>query len=372
MGIISRLPKWTLNYQVAALGAYATILVQSIYLILRGFEQSSLLSISILTNGSAVLVAGLGPASSTPLAALQICLTSLFLLWATVLQGDDHFNGTYAILCSIAQFTYQLLLRHYGNHSEVLPQHENCAKSEEAPSESCLQPPPIECKDDAANYSGSLRIFFGEAFCLEDVIVPVIILGTVMTYRILDFDLGFGLVFAFMSGFLSSIILLFINSARLRGRRADTQKSIRILIGLLVFFGIFCFSLLTTMEVTDPELSWWRIAFGVAWFVTRPSFYLHSLTPLIFPTQVHLPLPDNLHRLPIPYPCIYLPLCCMQSAKRRHTWTFDPRRFGRLYLGRLHYITRSKPESGPYIGTFRHLSDKETERSRSCRTVLAQ
>ena len=271
MGIISRLPEWRTNYQVAALGAYATILVESINLILRGLEHSSLLSLSILTNGSAVLVAGFGGASSTTLAALQICLTSWFLLWATFLEGNDHFNGTYAVLCSIAQLTYQLLLRHYGKHSEVLPQHEKYTKAEEAPSESCLHTPPTDYKD-AANFCGSLRIFFGDAFCLEGAIVPVIILGTVMTYRVLDFDLGFGLVFAFMSAFLSSIVLLFINNARLRGRQVDTQKSIRILIGLLLVIGMFCFVILTTMDVPDPELSWWRIAFGVAWFVNRPSF----------------------------------------------------------------------------------------------------
>ena len=272
MGIISRFPEWSLNYQVAAFGAYATILVQSVYLILRGFEQSSLLSISILTNGAAVLVAGFGGACSTPLAARHICLTSLFLLGAIILQGNDHFNGTYAILCSVAQLTYQLLLHHYGKHSEVLPQHEKCTKAEEAPSESCMHAPPTDYKDEAASFSGNLRIFFGDGFCLEGAIVPVIILGTVMTYRVLDFDLGFGLVFAFMSAFLSSIVVLFINSARLRGRRVDTQKSIRILIGLLLVIGVFCFVLLTTMEVPDPELSWWRIAFGVAWFVTHPSF----------------------------------------------------------------------------------------------------
>ena len=371
MGIISRLPEWSLNYQVAAFGAYATILVELIYLILRGFNHSSLLSISILTNGSAVLVAGFGGASSTPLAALQICLTSLFLLWAMFLQGYDHFNGTYAILCSVAQLSYQLLLRYYGNYSEVLPQYEKCIKAKEVPSESCLHSPPTDY-NDAATSSGSLRIFFGDAFCLEGAIVPVIILGTVMTYRVLDFDLGFGLVFAFMSAFLSSIVLLFINSARLRGRQVDTQKTIRVLIGLLLVIGIFCFVLLTTMEVPDPELSWWRIAFGVAWSVTCPSCYLHSLTPLIFPAQVCLSLPDNLHRLPIPYPCNSLPLHRMQSERRRHNWTFDLRRFGRLYLGQLRYAARAKPESGPYIRNVRHFPDKATERPRSCRAILAE
>ena len=362
MGIFSRLPEWSLNYQVAALGAYATILLESIYMILRGFEQSSLLSISILTNGSAILFAGFGGASSTPLAALQICLTSLFLLWATFLQGNDQFNGTYAVLCSVAQLTYQLLLRHYGTHPEVLPQHETCTKAEEEPSESCLHTHPTDY-NDAANFSGSLRIFFGDAFCLDNAIVPVVILGTVMTYRVLDFDLGFGLVFAFMSAFLSSIVLLFVNSARLRGRQVDTQKSIRVLIGLLLVIGTFCFVLLTIIEVSDPELSWWRIAFGVAWFVTRPSFYLYVSTPLILPIQVHISLPDDLHRLPIPYPYNSFPLCRMQSERRRRSRTCDPRCFGRLCLGRLHNVTRSKPSPGPYIGDVRHFPDEATERS---------
>ena len=102
MCITTKLPAWYLNYQVAAFGAYATILVESIHLILRGFENASLLPISILTNGSAVLVAGFGGACSTPLAILRICLTSLFLLSAIILHEDETFDGTYATLCSVA------------------------------------------------------------------------------------------------------------------------------------------------------------------------------------------------------------------------------------------------------------------------------
>ena len=98
MAVISRLPDWSLNYQVAAVGAYATILVESIQLILRGFEYSSLLSISIITNASAVLIAGFGGASPTPFAILRICLTSLFLLCALILPENEDYDGTYAIL----------------------------------------------------------------------------------------------------------------------------------------------------------------------------------------------------------------------------------------------------------------------------------
>ena len=100
--------------------------------------------------------------------------------------------------------------------------------------------------------------------------LPISILGTLMTYRVFDFDLGFGLVFAFMSAFLSSGILMFINYARTRGRRMQTQKILKRLKILIVFFGIFCFAFFTrldSVEFLDIEFSWWRIAFGVAWCV---------------------------------------------------------------------------------------------------------
>ena len=269
MNIVTRLSDWKLNYQVAAFGAYATILVKSIYLILRGFESSSLLSISILNNASAVLVTGFSANSSTPFAILRICLTSLFLLWAIICQGNEGFDGTYAILCSVAHFTYQLGLQHRGVVSEEPYQHEKCANAEEAPSKS-LHAPPMD-KNDAARFSGSLRMFFGDSLCLDGAIVPVTILGTAMTYRVFDFDLGFGLVFAFMSAFISSIILLFIHRVEMQGLRVDTHKYVQLLVSLLLVIGAFCFILFTTLESPDIEFSWWRIAFGVAWSVIRHS-----------------------------------------------------------------------------------------------------
>lgn len=262
-----RLPAWSLNYQVATFGAYATILVEVIYLILGGFENASLLSISILTNGSAVVVAGFGDASSTPFAVIRICLTSLFLLAAVILQENERFDGTYAILCSVAHLFYQLRLRHDRDELQLfLPQHEKHAKTDEAPSESCLNACPADFKD-TANFSRSLRVFFGDSFCLEGAMVPVTVLGTVMTYRVLDFDLGFGLVFAFMSAFLSSVILLFVNYARTRGRRMDTPKALQRLLSMMLVIGTFCFVFFTSVEFPDIEFSWWRITFGVAWSV---------------------------------------------------------------------------------------------------------
>ena len=265
---------WRLNYQVAAFGAYATALVESIYLILGGFENASLLSISILTNGSAILVASFGGASSTPLAILRICLTSLFLLCAIILQEDQAFDGTYAILCSVAHLIYQLRLRSGDESEGFLPKHEKCAKTE-ALSDSYLHTPPTDYIV-ATEFSRSIRIFFGDYFCLEGAMVPATILGTVMTYRVFDFDLGFGLVFAFMSAFLSSVILLLINYARMRGRKIETGKALQGLVRLIIIIGPFCFGFFTSVQLPDLEFSWWRITFGIAWFVVHPFVWVYS------------------------------------------------------------------------------------------------
>lgn len=90
MGNTIQLPDWSRSYQVAAFGAYAAILVESIYLIYGGCENMPLLSISILTNGSALLLAGFGGPPSTPCAIIQICLMSLFLLGTIILKEMRH------------------------------------------------------------------------------------------------------------------------------------------------------------------------------------------------------------------------------------------------------------------------------------------
>ena len=74
-----------------------------------------------------------------PCAIIQICLTSLFLFGAIILKHNQTLDGSYAILCSVARLFYQLQLRHNGNYSKgSLPQHENGAKIDSAPSASCL------------------------------------------------------------------------------------------------------------------------------------------------------------------------------------------------------------------------------------------
>ena len=88
-----------------------------------------------------------------------------------------------------------------------------------------------------------------------------------MTYRVFDFDLGFGLVFAFMSALLSSILLVFINCARVRGQQIETRKGLQRLGSMVLVIGAFCFVFFTSVEFPDIDFSWWKIAFGFSWFV---------------------------------------------------------------------------------------------------------
>lgn len=99
----THLCNWRLNYEIAAFGAYCTILVEALCLILGGFEDASPLSISLLTSGSAVAIAGFGDYFSTPLAVFRISLTTAFLLISIVSRrGGENFDGTCASLCSVA------------------------------------------------------------------------------------------------------------------------------------------------------------------------------------------------------------------------------------------------------------------------------
>lgn len=331
MGMTIELPDWSLNYHVAAFGAYATIFVESIYLILGSFQNASLLSISILTNASAVLVAGLGGPSSTSFAVTRICLTSFWLLLSIIAQKNNAFDGTYAVLLSVAHLVYQLRLRHEGEDPEgFLPKHEKRTETEVS-LESCMHTPPTDCNDEP-QFSRNIRIFFGDSFCLEGAMVPVTTLGTVMFYRVLDLNLGFGLVFAFVSACLSSVMLLIINYARKRSRQMETRKELARLTSLIVVMGAFCFVFFTYVEFPGIEFSWWRITFGVAWFVPPPKPRFSQFF-LIFYAQVHVLTQVILRRLPVAYPCHTLFLCGMQSEGSEYTWAFDPRGLHSLCLG---------------------------------------
>lgn len=76
-------------------------------LIFGGIDNASLLSISILTHGSAIIIAGFGRSDGVPLAAIRIGLTTLFLLWSIATKREkEAFDGTYAILCSCGHLVY--------------------------------------------------------------------------------------------------------------------------------------------------------------------------------------------------------------------------------------------------------------------------
>ena len=157
-----------------------------------------------------------------------------------------------------------------------MPHHEKSAKADQMQSKSCVHSPPLECNDEE-NHSRYVRIFFGDFFCLEGTMALITALGTVMTYRVFDFDLGFGLVFAFMSAFLSSMILISINCARMRGRKLEVGKALQRLLGLMMVICTVCLAFLAIVDFPDIELSWWRVIFGLTWFV----LHLFSLAQLL-------------------------------------------------------------------------------------------
>lgn len=111
------MPERHFNYHVAALDAYSTVFVEALFLILGGlFENAWPLSISIFTNGSAVLLAGLGGACATSLAALRIGLTTAFLFFSIVLVTEaGAFDGKFAI-APPAALLISFILGFYGRH----------------------------------------------------------------------------------------------------------------------------------------------------------------------------------------------------------------------------------------------------------------
>jgi len=266
------IPEWNFDYQVAILGAYSTILVESLFLILgRPFDDTSPLCISILTNGSAVLLAGFGGACATSLAALRICVTTVFLLFCIVLVTEEEkFDGTSAILCSIADIFYIWFLRHgqrkKGRFGDRIPFSEGSKSFE-------IRKPRDRGVADSACWDAELLknalIFeLGDHFHVEGGILLFTVLGTALTYRVFDFDLGFGLFFTSISAFWSLVLLLLINAMRIRGRRAKAIQGRFLGILVLTLPASYLFFALNYSGVEWANgITWWKPAVGTAWFV---------------------------------------------------------------------------------------------------------
>jgi len=269
------MPEWHLNYQVAALGAYSTIFIEAVFLILGGrIENASPLSISILTNGFAVLLAGLGGACATSFAVLRICLTSVFLFFSIVLVTEEGtFDGTYAILCSVAQLCYHWLLRRNQWESDRFDGSSLSPESNKDLDNRDSRDHGLGDKAcwDAERFERALTFEFGDYFHVEGGVLLFTALGTALAYRVFDFDLGFGLFFASVSAFWSLVLLILINFMKLRGRQMEVHSAMR-----RRFVGISIFTLPVSyiffaLNYGDigwaDEITWWKPAVGTAWFV---------------------------------------------------------------------------------------------------------
>lgn len=252
------MPEWHLNYQVAALGAYSTIFIEALFLILGGpWENASPLTISILTNGSAVLLAGLGGACATSFAAIRICLTTVFLFFCIVLVTEEAaFDGTYPILCSVAQLSYHWLLRRsrrktgrFDGYSLFLESNKDLdnrdSRDHGLGDKACW---------DAERFARALTFELGDHFHVDGGVLLFTVLGTALTYRVFDFDLGFGLFFASVSAFWSLVLLILINFMRLRGRQMEVHSATR-----RRFVGISIFTLPVSYIFFRPQLRRYRM-----------------------------------------------------------------------------------------------------------------
>lgn len=259
-------PDWHLNYPLAALGAYASVVVQLTCLTFGDFENATPLSISLVTNGSTLILAGFDSYSSYPLAILRIFLTTIFLLYAIVasLTTEQAFDGTYAILCGVAYLAYAIFSQSQHVASDPM-QGQHAEKKTEAPAH-------IQLDNDVRRYAEALTfqrkvVFqFGDTFQLDGGAALLSIFGTALVYRAFDFDFGFSSVFAFFSAVCCTNLLFLINFVRLHDRHIDIMKVVQRLLGLLLPVGVFCFLVFTYVDF-GINTSWSRVAFGVVWCV---------------------------------------------------------------------------------------------------------
>lgn len=275
MGLTLHFPEWHLNYAVAALGIYATIFIESFCLIFGIFENASPLSISLLTNGTAVLLAGLDSSFSASFAILRICITTIYLTYPVFItsRSEEKLDGTYSVLCSVAHVAYTMLLSHreHSNSGDTSLSQEAKKKAQASPQSQSADSPSKGAR--TMTFSRNTVFEFGDAFHLEGAALIIVLLGTTITYRVFDFDLGFGLVFAFFSAAFSTVLLCLINFARLRGRQWSAVKAIQRLVGMLIPAGAFCYTFFTYTSL-GIEISWWRATFGIVWYVVDPGILL--------------------------------------------------------------------------------------------------
>lgn len=270
MHLPTRLAEWRLYHPVSALAAYSTILFQAIYVIVGRKEGSSPFTISILINGFTVILSGFGGSREIPRALLHVTLNTFILLFAiTTLREGERFDGTYAVLCAMAQSMHQVLLWRTGDleGDSLLLSHENQKKLEELGSSPQVKRCSIYDNDSLA-FGRRIIFHFGEKFQVDGALLLYLTLGNAITYRVFDFNLGFGLAFASISALWCICLLWVANVARLRGRQINMRTSIRHhLCSALVCSGSFVFAFSKFVDF-GVEVDWWKVAFGATWYGT--------------------------------------------------------------------------------------------------------
>lgn len=260
-----RLPPWRLDLLLAAFACYATIIIQLVDLIFNGLQDANTYAASTLMNGSAVLFAGKGGSQSQSGAFLCICLNTVFLLYniaSTTSNKDIHVDCTYAILCAIAHVMYSVVLLYkeadLTNNVDV---EQEAEKKDDAVADSQIKTEADEGRD-VQKLDRNVSFLFGDAFRMDVKNFMPIAIGTVMTYRSLDFSEGLAIIFGMLSVVMGASLLFLIDATQFRNQGVDMDMAWQRLMETLLKAGLFWYSFFI---IFSPGNLWWRVTFLVVW-----------------------------------------------------------------------------------------------------------
>jgi len=164
----------------------------------------------------------------------------------------------------VAHLAYQSLTHYTPDRGEYahLPEDESESKTDNGTqSESYKEG---DRDESLTNFHRNMVFQFGCCFQIQGILVLFSVLGTAMTYRTFDFNLGFGLFFASISAMCCTLLICLDHITRLWGRQIDMNKALQRLVGMLLPVGIFCGIIFTMVEL-GIDISWWRASFGLVW-----------------------------------------------------------------------------------------------------------
>lgn len=274
MGTPIKLPPWRLDHPLAAFAAYATIIVELVDLIFNGLSEPYAIAASIIMNGSAVLLAGYGGPESPPPAFLCICLNTVFLLCdiASTMGPspfhDTHVGCTYAMLCSIAHLTYSGGLL----YKQIECRNDPVVDQQVEKKDDCVAEKQTEMEageaEDMIKFDRNISFQFGDRFRMEvKNLLPIVIGTALVTYRSpnsLNSDVG--VIFGLLSGVMGVSLLFLIDATQVRFQSVDMDAAWQHLVAVLLFVGVFWYSLFSFYS-SNPGTDWWRITFVIVWYV---------------------------------------------------------------------------------------------------------